>query len=81
MEKKRRDRAKRAQLTPEHFKSWREKLRWTQVEAAAWFQVHPRTYQGWEEGRRQYHSDRMIRELMRKAKPKVSTVSDDPRML
>ena len=69
MEKERK-RVKRAVLTPKHFKDWRTKLGWTQVEAAAWFPVHPRTYQGWEEGRRQYNSDRMILDRMRKAKTK-----------
>lgn len=67
---------KRAELDGKAFRRWREKLGWTQVEAAQWFEVHPRTYQGWEEGRRQYHSDRMIAARMRQAKPKKPVSTD-----
>ena len=61
---------KRAELTAKKVKEWRAKVGMTQVDAANWFGVHPRTYQGWEEGRREFHRDDMIRELMDKARRK-----------
>lgn len=56
-------------VSPKELKRWREeKMQWTQARAAAWFKVHLRTYQGWEEGRRKKHGGHMIRKLMQQAR-------------
>lgn len=43
---------------------WRRALGWTQVRAAKHFKVHPRTYQGWEAGRRKRQGGYMIQKIM-----------------
>ena len=77
MEKKKRGLVKRAKESGQSFKEWRKRVGMTQVDAALWFGVHPRTYQGWEEGRREYYRDDMIRMRMRQAERRKKARADN----
>mgnify|MGYP001568121128 CR=1 FL=1 len=55
-------------LHPRELKEWRAKHGLSQTDAADWFKVSARTYQGWEHGRRKKQAD-LIREMMRKKRP------------
>ena len=68
MGKTKRTVVRRAELTGDDFREWRHSMNWKQWQAAEWFHVQLRTYQGWEAGNRRAHSDRIIKEWMLRAK-------------
>ena len=47
--------------------SWRQRLEWTQREAASFLDVPVSTYRGWEQGRREVHNPGPVRRLLRLA--------------
>ena len=53
------------------FKTWRkERMKWTQRQAAAWLQVPLKAYQKWEQGYRSAHNPGPIRLRMKQARPR-----------
>ncbi len=66
---------KQKDLDPAELRVWRSQNELTQDEAARWFKVPLRTYQGWEAGRRKKQAG-PIRKLLRR-KPKKSDMEAD----
>lgn len=60
-------RVESVELTGDRLREWRFRMDWKQWQAAEWFHVQLRTYQGWEAGKRRAHSDAIIKEWMARA--------------
>ena len=52
----------------EQLRDWRTRRGYTQEQAAAWLRVPLRTYQEWEQGRREPWQTGPIRKLMQQAR-------------
>lgn len=61
------------QLTPGELVGWRDKMGWSQPQAAAWLKVPVSSYRNWEQGHRVAHNPEPIRARMYQARPARST--------